>query len=752
LSSAGTISFSLTSGGTVGFAIASPLTGNPTDGETYSLFGRFQAASTSGTLNATYKNENYLQVRDYKRGILFETTDTTTDRYTISLRVNTIAGADTSALTDDSIDFDVIVTDSTGASVSGTPATTTINRNATAFGLTINGETLTFNTRLLDSLDMTGVKEGDEFSVSTIKEAEQVGRYGTTASVLVNDIDAQSNASVLMEVVSVSDVNQSVTFKATANILNTDGSTTTRVTNLTLYNKDLALNSNEGDALNLLGLDLNLNLNLSLPTGKKVSDYYKAGDKLVYNVTPQGSQNASGASNLTSLTGVQVKGQQNSDWSAGWNASAAKAANGTPLVPAKKSVTYNDNPLKYGIDASKVNGQDVHLKNFYINEDNGTVYTGDIVLTLDKGFSTKIKTADAGDVLASFEAAYVGQVAKSDVKLRDLNKFWSSEGRFLLADAQTLTITQGDGTRASVTLYATDTLEDVATKLNTAIAKQLNQQSVLNIVDGAEDPAANRFVTFVNEDRAKEGTSEALAGTFVIRSAITGVNGEISFAGDEDLIKQLSLNEIQASEENSFSVSVWDAHSGKSVASSVKITGNKLIGVINDNVDVVFDAMANVNVEWNEPTRSFVHTKNAGSYQTIVHLADNTTVFQVGANEGEDMGINIGDMRASALGLDGVLVTDRELAARSITIIDNAIDKVSTQRAKLGAYQNRLEHTITNLTVAGENLTAAESRIRDTDMAKEMMNFTKLQIMLQAGTSMLAQANQLPQNVLSLLR
>ncbi|MBR1672008.1 MAG: flagellin, partial [Fretibacterium sp.] len=74
------------------------------------------------------------------------------------------------------------------------------------------------------------------------------------------------------------------------------------------------------------------------------------------------------------------------------------------------------------------------------------------------------------------------------------------------------------------------------------------------------------------------------------------------------------------------------------------------------------------------------------------------------------------------------------------------------QRSKLGAYQNRLEHTINNLNTASENLTSAESRIRDTDMAKEMMNFSKLQIMLQAGNSMLAQANQLPQNVLSLVR
>jgi flagellin-like hook-associated protein FlgL len=148
----------------------------------------------------------------------------------------------------------------------------------------------------------------------------------------------------------------------------------------------------------------------------------------------------------------------------------------------------------------------------------------------------------------------------------------------------------------------------------------------------------------------------------------------------------------------------------------------------------------------------FDYTYPAASIDRFLHLADNTTVFQIGANEGEDMGINFGDMRAEALGLNSVLVTDRESAARSITVIDNAIDKVSMQRARIGAYQNRLEHTITNLTVAGENLTAAESRIRDTDMAKEMMNFTKLQIMLQAGTSMLAQANTLPQNVLSLLR
>jgi len=167
---------------------------------------------------------------------------------------------------------------------------------------------------------------------------------------------------------------------------------------------------------------------------------------------------------------------------------------------------------------------------------------------------------------------------------------------------------------------------------------------------------------------------------------------------------------------------------------------------------VEFDAMANTKVEWSESALGFRLSRDEGIYETVVHLADNTTVFQIGANEKEDMGIDIGDMSAKALGINNVLVTDRESAARSITVIDSAIDRVSGQRAKLGAYQNRLEHTINNLTVAGTNLQAAESRIRDLDMAKEMMNFTKLNILMQAGNSMLAQANQLPQNVLQLLR
>jgi flagellin len=101
-------------------------------------------------------------------------------------------------------------------------------------------------------------------------------------------------------------------------------------------------------------------------------------------------------------------------------------------------------------------------------------------------------------------------------------------------------------------------------------------------------------------------------------------------------------------------------------------------------------------------------------------------------------------------GASGVnLSTDADAA---IALIDGAIDRVSTVRSTLGATQNRLEHTIANLQVASENLSASESRIRDADMAAEMVTFTRNQILQQAGTAMLAQANQVPQSVLSLLR
>lgn len=128
--------------------------------------------------------------------------------------------------------------------------------------------------------------------------------------------------------------------------------------------------------------------------------------------------------------------------------------------------------------------------------------------------------------------------------------------------------------------------------------------------------------------------------------------------------------------------------------------------------------------------------------------------LQVGANEDQKITFSIGDMKASALGINGVddQVGTYENATNAISTIQNALDTVSAARSDLGALQNRLEHTIANADNTAENLQAAESRIRDVDMAKEMVKFAKDTILQQAAQSMLAQANQQTQGVLALLQ
>lgn len=132
--------------------------------------------------------------------------------------------------------------------------------------------------------------------------------------------------------------------------------------------------------------------------------------------------------------------------------------------------------------------------------------------------------------------------------------------------------------------------------------------------------------------------------------------------------------------------------------------------------------------------------------------------FHIGANMDQRTQIYIGTMSAMALGIrnpgdeTNLTLETPENANRAIGTLDEALKKINKQRADLGAYQNRLEKTIVGLDIGAENLQASESRIRDTDMAEEMVEFTKDQVLSQAGTAMLAQANQSSQNVLSLLR
>jgi flagellin len=367
-------------------------------------------------------------------------------------------------------------------------------------------------------------------------------------------------------------------------------------------------------------------------------------------------------------------------------------------------------------------------------------------------FST-LKTTDTAVISGIRNAAEftiasgntIGQLANLDSRLYDIDRFWDASGNFILESPQTIHMVQGNGAKTSVTLFGSDTVRDVMQKLNQAIGEGLGQ----NDLDGMSSLTEN-YVSYVTS--AAASGLDAVNGTFVIRTARTGKDGEIFFMGDDATINALSLTQIQASRENKFSVNVYEAHNGTVIAENYKLEDSILVGVIHPNVDVKFDPNTGVQATWNATTNTFEFNGIASGATTYVHIADRSMIFQIGANPLQDIAAGIGNLSAEALGINGVMVTTNMLANRAIRSIDSAIGKVSIERSKLGAIQNRLDHTISNLSTTTENLVASESRIRDVDMAKEMMNFTRYNILSQAATAMLAQANQLPQTVLQLLR
>ena len=158
--------------------------------------------------------------------------------------------------------------------------------------------------------------------------------------------------------------------------------------------------------------------------------------------------------------------------------------------------------------------------------------------------------------------------------------------------------------------------------------------------------------------------------------------------------------------------------------------------------------------EMNQLTSEIDRIQSTTQFNSM-NLLDGTFTaknLQVGSLCGQSIGISISNMDSKSLQVSSLKVSSFDSAGAAMKAVQAAIDKVSTQRSKLGALQNRLEHTINNLDTTAENTQAAESRVRDTDMASEMVQYSKNNILTQAGQSMLAQANQQTQGVLSLLQ
>lgn len=344
-----------------------------------------------------------------------------------------------------------------------------------------------------------------------------------------------------------------------------------------------------------------------------------------------------------------------------------------------------------------------------------------------------------------------------DKALWEIGQFYDSEGSFLVEEPQKLTLIQGDGKTASIMIYREDTLHDTAEKLNSAIAVDLGQAVYADdayqfavVSDGTGNTSEAVFSRSAVYDDDGSVTGYDIKSSLVIRSAIQGTDGEIYFAGNDELIHALGLNTIQDSEDGTYNVSVYDTHTGEAVVSDLKITGHELSGIIHPNIDVDFDPMAGTAAQWDEASKQYMMT-STGTYTANIHLSDNGLTFQTGTNQAETFSVQFGNVSANMLGVDRVNVMTRELAQKSLAYIDEAIDSVVKQRTQIVSYSNALEHSVANLTISGENLTDSRGRITDADYAKSTMRFIEFQILSRAENAMLTQANQQPEAVFSLI-
>ena len=355
-----------------------------------------------------------------------------------------------------------------------------------------------------------------------------------------------------------------------------------------------------------------------------------------------------------------------------------------------------------------------------------------------------------GDDGSSIEVYY-------DKALWEIAQFYDSEGSFLVEEPQKLVLVQGDGRTASVTIYGGDTLQDTAAKINTAIAQDLGQSVYTDdagkfavISDGTDMTSESIYSRSALYDDDGNVTGYDIKSTLLVRSAVQGREGEIYFAGNDNLINAFGLNTIQDSEEGTFRVSVYDAHTGEAVVTDMKITGHELGGIIHPNVNLEFDPMAGTLAEWHEDEKKYMLTPS-GTYMANIHLANNGVLFQIGTNQAETFSVQFGNVSAAMLGVDRVNVLTSDLARKSISYIDEAIDGVVKQRTQIVSYCNGLEHSFSSMAVSGENLNDARSRITDADYAKSTMRYIEFQILSKAADAVLAQANQQPEAVFSLL-
>ncbi|MBW7996991.1 MAG: hypothetical protein FVQ81_10580 [Candidatus Glassbacteria bacterium] len=318
----------------------------------------------------------------------------------------------------------------------------------------------------------------------------------------------------------------------------------------------------------------------------------------------------------------------------------------------------------------------------------------------------------------------------------------------------TLTLSSdADSKLTEIELFATDTLDITAKRISLAI-NDPSRTTDLNL--GGE---ISRGATLISISSVGESPAGGQPGSTVMTIMNPEPGRRLVWGGDDKMLSAFGFNMIQDGEPPVFSVTINNVSSPfqKFLPRTLKVFGERAKGLI-QGVDIKFRPTLNIslsgtNVErvgaFNVPV--LVVSQSGQNNTFLLEIIPRPLVFQIGANQGDVLKTRISDISANSLGISGINIVDQTLAGESIRTVDEALKRLNSERANLGAVQNRLESTINSLRVASENLTGSESQIRDLDFSDEIVNFTSLQVLSQSATIFLAQANALSGTVLTLI-
>ncbi len=370
-----------------------------------------------------------------------------------------------------------------------------------------------------------------------------------------------------------------------------------------------------------------------------------------------------------------------------------------------------------------------------LNSTTGEVDYGKLQISFNETSNGATGSTAAAGADAQVVVREGGELATATTRLGQLNNFINADGVDVLPGIETLTIYGGNGQQANVYTQNSMTLRDFDVALTQALVtmEMGATQELAGSVSGA-GTINNNLVLF-----------DGSTGTLNMRAAILGDESTIATVGGEQLVNAFGFSKHTAEANSIINTTTTNLGTGK-VVSTETTSFSRLSNSIEGTTIEVLNAGVSASAAGN------VISFTGGNETTTIHLVDNRTNLQIGGNAGQTISVSVAQLDGKALGIESAYVYDQEKAGEAISKIDSALTRVNSSRATVGAQVNRLQYTTTNLDTMRENLISANSRIVDADIAAETTLFTRNQVLQQAATAMLAQANALPQSALTLIR